>query len=172
MLQSGKVSSVELTEAYFARVNKYNGPFETYADNGLYNAFVRIDEEGAYEAARVADQRLSSARVGGPAAPFLCGIPMGFKDSVCVQGFSTQDGTPATAGNIALQDATIVANLRLQGVVPMGLTICSEFSGSTSGTFAGNAWNPIYIPGGSSQGSGCATAACLAAAMIGEETGG
>ncbi len=172
LLQSGAISSVELTTAYYNRINLYNGSFETYADNGLYNAFVRINETGGLASAAAADARLTAARAGGTPAPYLCGIPMGFKDSVAVQGFSTQDGNAACAGNIALQDATIVAHLRALGVVPLGLTICSSFSGSTSGTFAGNAWNPLYIPGGSSQGSGTATAGRLAAASIGEETGG
>ncbi len=172
LLQSGQISSVELTQAYYTRINQFNGPFETYADNGLYNGFVRVNVDGALQAANLADERITAARAGGAPAPLLCGIPMGFKDSVCVRGYSTQDGNAACVGNIALQDATIVANLRAQGVVPLGLTICSSFSGSVTGTFAGNAWNPLYIPGGSSQGSGAAAAGCLAAACIGEETGG
>ena len=54
----------------------------------------------------------------------------------------------------------------------LGHTVCSAFSGSITGTFAGNAWNTAYVPGGSSQGSGVAPVARLAAACIGEETGG
>jgi Asp-tRNA(Asn)/Glu-tRNA(Gln) amidotransferase A subunit family amidase len=97
---------------------------------------------------------------------------MGIKDSVGIKGFSTQDGSPSFVGNVALQDATVVGRLRAAGVVLIGNTICSAFSGSITGTFAGNAWNPLYVPGGSSQGSGVAPIARLAAACIGEETGG
>jgi amidase/aspartyl-tRNA(Asn)/glutamyl-tRNA(Gln) amidotransferase subunit A len=172
LLRAGKVSSVELTQAYLDRINKFNGPFEIYGNNGLYNAFVRVDAQGALAAARAADQRIASARRHGPPAPPLCGIPMGIKDSVGIKGLNTQDGSLAFAGNVALKDATVVGRLRDAGVVLLGNTICSAFSGSITGTFAGNAWNIAYVPGGSSQGSGVAPVARLAAAAIGEETGG
>jgi Asp-tRNA(Asn)/Glu-tRNA(Gln) amidotransferase A subunit family amidase len=172
LLQSGRVSSVEVTQAYLDRIERLNGPFESYADNGLYNAFVRIDAEGALAEARAADDRLAAARRRGPAAPWLCGIPMGFKDSIGTGGFKQQNGTTAFAGNVALRDSTPVGRLRAQGVVTLGITICSAYSGSIAGTFAGNAWNLDYVPGGSSQGSGVAPVARLAAACLGEETGG
>jgi len=171
LLQAGKVSSVELTQAYLERIKRLNGPFETYNDNGLYNAFVRIDEERALAEARTADKRLWSGRGGRP-APWLCGIPMGFKDSIATKGFKQQNGTVAFAGNVALADSTPVARLRSQGVVALGITVCSAFSGSIAGTFSGNAWNLDHVPGGSSQGSGVAPIARLAAACLGEETGG
>jgi Asp-tRNA(Asn)/Glu-tRNA(Gln) amidotransferase A subunit family amidase len=172
LLRAGKVSSVELTQAYLDRIKKLNGPFETYANNGLYNAFVRIDEAGALAAAGAADQRLAAARRGRGEVSPLCGIPMGIKDSVGIKGLNAQDGSPAFAGNLALKDATVVGRLRAAGVVLLGSTICSAFSGSITGTFAGNAWNIDHVPGGSSQGSGVAPVARLAAACIGEETGG
>jgi amidase/aspartyl-tRNA(Asn)/glutamyl-tRNA(Gln) amidotransferase subunit A len=171
MLRAGTVSSVELTQAYLDRIDKLNGPFETYGNTGFYNAFVRVDTAGALAAAKAADKQLATARRGGH-VPLLCGIPMGVKDSVGIKGLNTQDGSPTFAGNIALKDATVVGRLRAAGVVLLGNTICSAFSGSITGTFAGNAWNPLYVPGGSSQGSGVAPIARLAAACIGEETGG
>ncbi|GII56873.1 hypothetical protein Pth03_52620 [Planotetraspora thailandica] len=172
LLRAGRVSSVELTQAYLDRIDKFNGPFETYGNNGLYNAFVRVDEAGALAAARAADRRIAAWRRSGDPVPWLCGIPMGIKDSVGVKGLNAQNGSSAFAGNLALQDATVVARLRAAGVVLLGSTICSAFSGSITGTFAGNAWNTAYVPGGSSQGSGVAPVARLAAAAIGEETGG
>jgi len=172
LLQAGEVSAVELAEAYYERIHEFNGPFETYADNGLYGAFIRIDEGIGLAAARAADQQLAAARSGGPAAPFLCGIPMGVKDSIAVKGFAAQDGTNDFLGNVGLEDATAVGRLRALGVVPLGITVASAYSGVIGGTFAGNAWNPEYIPGGSSQGSGVASAARLAAFCLGEETGG
>jgi Asp-tRNA(Asn)/Glu-tRNA(Gln) amidotransferase A subunit family amidase len=172
LMRAGRTTSLKITKAYLHRIAKFNGPFNVYGDNGLYNAFVRIDEDAALAAARAADKRLAAAKRSGEAVPLLCGIPMGVKDSVAVKGFSNQDGSPAFADNIALADATIVGRLRDAGAIIVGLTICSAFSGSISGTFAGNAWNKDYIPGGSSQGSGVAPIARLIAAAIGEETGG
>jgi Asp-tRNA(Asn)/Glu-tRNA(Gln) amidotransferase A subunit family amidase len=172
LLHAGVLSSVELTAAYLDRIEKFNGPYETYADNGLYNAFVRIDADRALAEAKAADKRLHKGRGWGPKAPWLCGIPMGFKDSIATQGFRQLNGTVAFEGNVALADSTPVARLREQGVVALGITICSAFSGSIAGTFSGNAWNLDHVPGGSSQGSGVAPIARLAAACLGEETGG
>jgi Asp-tRNA(Asn)/Glu-tRNA(Gln) amidotransferase A subunit family amidase len=97
---------------------------------------------------------------------------MGFKDSIATQGFRQLNGTVAFEGNVASDDSSPVALLRSLGVVPVGITICSAFSGSIAGTFSGNAWNLAYVPGGSSQGSGVAPIARMIAATLGEETGG
>ncbi len=172
LLQAGELTSVEITNAYFDRIAKLNGAFETYGDNGGYNAFVRIDKEDALAAAKAADERLKAARGGGPAAPYLCGIPLAVKDSIGLKDRPAQNGTTAFLGNKGNDDATAMGRLRAQGVVFLGHTICSAFSGSITGTFAGNAWQKDYFPGGSSQGSGVAPVARLAAGAIGEETGG
>lgn len=66
----------------------------------------------------------------------------------------------------------MVAKLRKQKAVLLGHTTCSERSGDINGLFAGNAWDMRYACGGSSQGSGVAPIARLAAAAIGVETGG
>ncbi|MEV0153037.1 amidase [Micromonospora sp. NPDC050686] len=168
LLRAKMLTSVELTRAYLDRIERLNGPFEVYGDNGGYNAFVRIDRDGALAQAAAADALLRT----DPKAPPLCGIPFGIKDSVAVKGLEAKNGTHAYDGNLSHRDATVVARLRAQGAVIIGHTIASAFSGTIAGTFAGNAWNPRFIPGGSSQGSGVATAARLAAATIGEETGG
>jgi Asp-tRNA(Asn)/Glu-tRNA(Gln) amidotransferase A subunit family amidase len=166
------VTATQVTQAYLDRIDKFNGPFETYGDNGAYNAFVRLDREGALAQAAAADQLFARAAHSGEDLPPLLGIPFGIKDSVAVKGLEAKDGSHAFDGNTALRDATVVHRLREAGAVILGHTVCSAFSGSITGTFAGNAWNPKYVPGGSSQGSGVAPIARLAAACIGEETGG
>lgn len=172
LLRRGDVTAVQVLDAYLARIDALNGPFEVYGDNGGYNAFVRVDRAGARAAAEAADARFRAARTSGEVVPPLCGIPFGIKDSVGVEGREARNGTLAFAGNVALRDATVVARLREQGAVLLGHTIASAFSGSIAGTFAGNAWDPARVPGGSSQGSGVAPVARLCAAAIGEETGG
>ncbi|MGH1565775.1 amidase [Mumia sp. DW29H23] len=171
LLRARRLTSTEITEAYLARIDALNGPFETYGDNGGYNAFVRVDREGALAQAAAADKQLRSTPRSKD-LPLLLGIPFGIKDSVGVKGLEAKNGTHAYSGNVARKDSTVVAKLREAGAVIIGHTIASAFSGSISGTFAGNAWNKDYIPGGSSQGSGVAPVARLAAAAIGEETGG
>jgi Asp-tRNA(Asn)/Glu-tRNA(Gln) amidotransferase A subunit family amidase len=174
LYRAGATTAVAVTQAYLDRIAEFNGEFETYGfvDNGLYPAFVRIDADGALAMAAAADRRIAVERNGGEPAPYLCGIPMGFKDSIGVQGFKNQNGTTAFAGNVCLTDTPAVARVRAAGVVILGITVCSAFSGTTSGNFAANAWNTDYTPGGSSQGSGAATMGRLACACFGEETGG
>ncbi|MFF1837388.1 amidase [Streptomyces sp. NPDC058231] len=172
LLRARVVTAVQVTTAYLDRIDRFNGPFETYGDNGAYNAFVRVDRSGALAQAEAADKQFARARSSREALPPLLGIPFGIKDSVAVQGLEAKDGSHAFDGNVALRDATVVHRLREAGAVILGHTVCSAFSGSITGSFAGNAWNPAYVPGGSSQGSGVAPVARLAAACIGEETGG
>jgi Asp-tRNA(Asn)/Glu-tRNA(Gln) amidotransferase A subunit family amidase len=174
LYRAGATTSVAVTQAYLDRIAAFNGEFETYGylDNGLYQAFVRIDADAALRDAAAADRRIATERAGGAPAPYLCGIPMGFKDSIGVRGFKNQNGSTAFAGNVCLEDNPAVARVRALGVVVLGITVCSAFSGTTSGNFAGNAWNTDYTPGGSSQGSGAATMGRLACACFGEETGG
>ena len=174
LYRAGATTAVAVTQAYLDRIAEFNGPFETYGfvDNGLYQAFVRIDADGALKMAADADRRIAVERTAATPAPYLCGVPMGFKDSIGVEGFKNQNGTTAFAGNVCLQDNPAVARVRAAGVVILGLTVCSAFSGTTSGNFSGNAWNTDYTPGGSSQGSGTATVGRLACATFGEETGG
>lgn len=172
LMRARVVTAVQVTKAYLDRIDRFNGPFETYGDNGLYNAFVRIDRAGALAQAAAADQKFARSRHSHEDLPPLLGIPFGIKDSVAVKGLEAKDGSHAFDGNAALRDATVVARLREAGAVILGHTIASAFSGSITGTFAGNAWNKAYVPGGSSQGSGVAPVARLAAACIGEETGG
>ncbi|HWI71099.1 MAG TPA: amidase, partial [Baekduia sp.] len=174
LYRAGATTAVEVTQAYLDRIAEFNGPFETYGfvDNGLFQAFVRIDADGALKQAADADRRIAIERNGGAPAPYLCGVPMGFKDSIGVEGFKNQNGTTAFVGNVCVQDNPAVARVRAAGVVVLGITVCSAFSGTTSGNFSGNAWNTDYTPGGSSQGSGTATVGRLACATFGEETGG
>ncbi|WP_274919578.1 amidase [Streptomyces sp. WZ-12] len=168
LFRAGHTTSVEVTQEYLRRIDEFNGPFETYDENGGYNAFVRVDHDAALQQATDADARLRD----DPQAPLLCGIPVGAKDSIAIQGMEAKNGTHLFDGNLADKDAAAVAALRSDGAVVLGHTIASEFSTHTTGTFAGNAWDPRYIPGGSSQGSGVAPIARLAAAAIGVETGG
>uniref|UniRef100_UPI002A74F8E8 amidase n=1 Tax=Patulibacter defluvii TaxID=3095358 RepID=UPI002A74F8E8 len=172
LLRAGEIDAVALTQAYLDRIERFNGPFEVYGDNGGCNTFVRVDRAAALADAGRAERQLAAMRAGGPPTPYLCGIPIGVKDSVGVAGRPAKNGTPNFAANLALEDATAVARLRTQGAVIIGHTICSAYSGVIAGNFAGNGWNKDYIPGGSSQGSGAAPINRLAAAAIGEETGG
>lgn len=172
LFRSGELTSVQITVAYLNRISTLNGPFETYDENGGYNAFVRIDANEAMQQAALADAWIASQTDPRGPAPPLCGIPLGVKDTIGIKGRASKNGTQAYSTNFAINDATSVARLRAQGAVLIGHTICSEFSGDVIGQFAGNAWDPDRVPGGSSQGSAVAPIARLVAATLGEETSG
>lgn len=172
LFRTGELTSVQITVAYLNRISTLNGPFETYDENGGYNAFVRIDANEAMQQAALADAWIASQNDPRGPAPPLCGIPLGAKDVIAIKGRECKNGTHAFDTNVALEDATIIARLRAQGAVLLGHTICSAYSQSTDGDFGGNAWDPARVPGGSSSGSGIAPVARLCAAALAEETGG
>ena len=81
------------------------------------NAWVRVYEEDAREAAARADERLAQGD-----APTLCGIPIGLKDLYAVAG------KPLTASSAVLydvpdRDCVIWARLATEGTFSSGLMI-------------------------------------------------
>ncbi len=162
-LQRRAVSSVELTRAYLARIERHQG---------LCNAFITVTAEAALAEAARADARLAQ----GDAGP-LTGVPIAHKDIFCTSGTRTSCGSRMLAGFISPYDATIVARLRAAGVVMLGKTNMDEFAmGSSNETsYFGpvrNPWDTSRVPGGSSGGSAVAVAARLAPAATATDTGG
>ena len=70
----------------------------------------------------------------------------------------------------------MISRLKEAGAVLLGKLNMSEFAlAEPVSSFTGpsrNPWNLDHTPGGSSGGSGVATAACLCATSLGEDTGG
>jgi aspartyl-tRNA(Asn)/glutamyl-tRNA(Gln) amidotransferase subunit A len=162
-LQSGKVSSVELTRALLARIEQHQG---------VLNAFITVSAESALAEAARADQRRHIGE-GGP----LTGIPIAHKDIFCTRGEKTTCGSRMLADFVSPYDATVVERLRAAGTVMLGKTNMDEFAmGSSNETsYFGpvrNPWNPACVPGGSSGGSAAAVAARLVPAATASDTGG
>jgi aspartyl-tRNA(Asn)/glutamyl-tRNA(Gln) amidotransferase subunit A len=158
-----QVSSVELTRAYLARIERLNPRL---------NAFVTVDPEASLAQARAADQRLAR----GEAGP-LTGIPVAHKDIFCAKGWRTTCGSKMLANFVAPYDAHVVERLNAAGMVSLGKTNMDEFAmGSSNETShfgpVRNPWALDRVPGGSSGGSACAVAARLAPAATGTDTGG
>jgi aspartyl-tRNA(Asn)/glutamyl-tRNA(Gln) amidotransferase subunit A len=161
-LRARKTSSVELTQAYLARISKYK-------DLG---AFITLDPERSVAQAKAADERLAR----GEAGP-LCGVPLAQKDIFCADGWLTTCGSKMLSNFIAPYDATVIARFNAAGSVTLGKTNMDEFAmGSSNETsFYGkvkNPWDTTTVPGGSSGGSAAAVAARLAPAATGTDTGG
>lgn len=171
-MQSGKLSSVAITKKYLQRIEAIdkNGP--------QLNAVIEINAD-AVSIAQQMDNERKAGKVRGP----LHGIPILIKDNINTgDKMMTTAGVLALKGNIAKEDAFIVAKLREAGAVLLGKTNLSEWANfrsthSTSGwsSRGGQTKNPYTLdrnPSGSSSGSGSATAANLCCISIGTETDG
>jgi len=172
MMQSGKLTSVELTNFYINRILQLdqNGP-------GV-NSVIELNPE-ALALAKSADQMRAHGKVLGP----LHGIPVLLKDNIGTgDRMQTSAGSFALVGTPAVRDSTVAANLRAGGAVILGKTNLSEWANfrsfeSVSGWSGrgGQTHNPYGInrnPCGSSSGSGAAASSNFAAVSFGSETDG
>ncbi len=142
-------------------------------EDGDYNAFVFVDEEGAREAAEASAERW---RRGEPLSP-LDGIPVAVKDNICTRGVSTRCASRILEGYSPVFDATVVARLREAGAVIVGKTNLDEFAMGSSNEYSihgpvRNPWSPRHVPGGSSGGSAAAVCAGYVPCALGSDTGG
>ena len=162
-LNNGDYSSVELTEAYLARIN---------AQDAQYNSFISVTDEQALAQAKAAD----ALRASGDASAFT-GLPIAHKDIFCTQGVKTSCGSKMLDNFISPYNATVVEKFNAAGAVSLGKTNMDEFAmgSSNENSFYGparNPWNTDCVPGGSSGGSAAAVAARLTPAATGTDTGG
>ncbi|GIX31095.1 MAG: glutamyl-tRNA(Gln) amidotransferase subunit A [Porticoccaceae bacterium] len=162
-LARGECSSVELTRALLARIERLDAQL---------NAFITVAAEQALEQAAQADAR----RAAGECSPLL-GVPIAHKDIFCTRGIRTTCGSRMLDGFVPPYDATVVERLAAAGAVLVGKTNMDEFAmGSSNETsYYGpvrNPWDLERVPGGSSGGSAAAVAARLVPAATGTDTGG
>jgi aspartyl-tRNA(Asn)/glutamyl-tRNA(Gln) amidotransferase subunit A len=163
-LQTGELSSVELTQAYLNRI--------AAIDNRV-GAYLRVNADAALQQAADIDARRAKKQPLGP----LAGLPVAVKDNLCQRGELTTCASRILENFRAPYDATVIAKLRAADAVLIGRTNLDEFAmgGSTeSSAFqrTGNPWDLERTPGGSSGGSAAAVAAGMAPLAIGSDTGG
>jgi aspartyl-tRNA(Asn)/glutamyl-tRNA(Gln) amidotransferase subunit A len=163
LLAGKKISSLELTREFLARIGRFNPAI---------NAYVTLGEEKTLAQARAADARIAK----GEAGP-LTGIPIAQKDIFCAKGWTTTCGSKMLENFVAPYDAHIIEQFDRAGAVNLGKTNMDEFAmGSSNETsYFGkvkNPWDKERVPGGSSGGSAAAVAARLCAAATGTDTGG
>ena len=164
MVRDRAISPVELVESHLTQIA---------AQNPRINAFVRVLEDEARAAARLAE----NAVMHGDSLGLLHGIPVTVKDSFDVAGLPTLCGSRFRLGHKAAQDATAVARLRAAGAIILGKTNTPEFLSTyeTDNFITGrtnNPWNLERTPGGSSGGEAAAIAAFCSAGGIGSDGGG
>jgi aspartyl-tRNA(Asn)/glutamyl-tRNA(Gln) amidotransferase subunit A len=164
LIRQGKISSVEATKACLARIETWQPKL---------NAFLAVEASAALASARRMDKELRSR---GPRGP-LHGVPLAHKDMYYRRGKVCSAGSKIRARWVAPYTATVIQRLDAAGAVTLGRLSMSEFAADATGHnqhygACRNAWNPAYIPGGSSSGPGAAVAARLAFGALGSDTGG
>ena len=161
-IEAGTLSPVTLTEAMLDRIAALDGRLKSYAT-------VMADQAKAE--AWDAELEIAAGRYRGK----LHGIPIAVKDLCYTKGVRTMGGCAVLADHVPDYDATVVRRFREAGAVLLGKLNLTE------GAMAGynpafdvpeNPWKDGHWPGASSSGSGAATAAGLAYATLGSDTGG
>ncbi len=161
-LQSGAISSVELTRHYLRRAHAFTS----------LNAFITVDEDQALSQAEAADARRQQGN-----CTRITGLPVAHKDIFCTKGLPTTCGSKMLGNWTAPYDATVIERLLGAGAITLGKANMDEFAMGSSnenshfGAVA-NPWDTNRVPGGSSGGSAAAVAAGLAPAATGTDTGG
>ena len=168
-LQSGAISSREITEAYLARIEALEPSIK---------AFITLTPELALQQAEAADKKLVVIRQSGDRRfPELLGVPIAIKDVLATQNIRTTAGSRILENFVPPYNATAVDRLFEAGVVILGKTNTDEFAMGSSTENSGfettrNPWNTARVPGGSSGGSAAAVAARMAPLALGTDTGG
>lgn len=164
LLDSGAISSENLTELCLAQIEKHDDKI---------GAMLWMNPELAVAEAKASDARRAKNQSRGP----LEGIPVGIKDMILTKGLASTAASKILEGYMSPYEATVVERLRAQGAVILGKTNQDEFAmGSSTETSAykitRNPWNPEHTPGGSSGGSAAAVSAGMCFASLGTDTGG
>ncbi|MEP6857576.1 MAG: amidase [Gemmatimonadales bacterium] len=159
LVRRKRVTSVELTQMYLARLKRYDP---------VLKCVISLTEDRALEKARAADAELSRGKYRGP----LHGIPWGAKDLLAVRGYKTTWGAGPFKDQVIDADATVVQRLDAAGAVLVAKLTLGELAQGDIwfGATTKNPWKVDQGSSGSSAGPASATAAGLVGFAIGSET--
>jgi aspartyl-tRNA(Asn)/glutamyl-tRNA(Gln) amidotransferase subunit A len=163
-IAEGRLRAEALVEACLDRVER--------AQPAL-NCFIRVNTEATRERARAADMAIKASHGRGP----LHGVPLAHKDMFYRAGEVCTCGSKIRAHFVPDHSATVLTRLDAAGAIELGRLNMAEFALGPTGHNdhfgrCRNPWNPDYITGGSSSGSGAAVAAGLVFGALGSDTGG
>lgn len=161
LVKNKKITSLQLTEFFIDRLNKYADTLQ---------CLISLTTDIAYKQAKQADKEIAAGKYRGP----LHGIPYGLKDLFSVTGTLTTWGAEPYKNQTINEDAFVYKQLEKAGAVliakvTLGALAMDDywFGGRTK-----NPWNLNEGSSGSSAGSASATVAGLLPFAIGTETWG
>ncbi|WP_331271908.1 amidase [Motilibacter aurantiacus] len=169
LLKQGKVTSVQLVQAYLDRIQAYEN---AYGSQPGVNAVIATSRTALAEA-----RRLDAERKSGKVRGALHGIPILVKDNYDTGDMPTTSASEALEDFRPADDATQVAKLRAAGAIVVAKTNLHEYAaGITSiSSLGGQTRNPFdqtRNPGGSSGGTGAGIAASFGAIGLGSDSCG
>ncbi|MFL5468544.1 MAG: amidase [Gemmatimonadaceae bacterium] len=159
LIRRGRVTSMQLTQMYIARLKKFDP---------VLRCVISLTEDRALRQARAADAEIARGRYRGP----LHGIPWGAKDLLAVRGYKTTWGAGPFKEQVIDADATVVKRLDDAGAVLVAKLTLGELAQGDIwfGATTKNPWKVDQGSSGSSAGPASATAAGLIGFSIGSET--
>lgn len=159
LIQSKKITSLELTKFFLERLKKYDTQLA---------CVVTLTEDLALQQAAKADAEISAGKYKG----LLHGIPYGAKDLLAKKGYKTTWGSVPYKDQVLDYDAVVIQRLEKAGAVLCAKLTLGElawgdvwFGGTTK-----NPWNLKRGSSGSSAGSASSVAAGSLPFAIGSET--
>ena len=163
LIKSKQIKSIDLVEAYLARIDQYEGTYKAF------NTVLASEARNLANAVRITGNN-----------PALLGIPLAIKDNYYTAGVRTTANSYIFESFVPTFDATAVARLKAAGGIVLGKMQMGPLATTRATTPDGivttvNAWTPntpAVDPGGSSSGSACAVAGRMASSSIGTQTGG
>jgi len=170
-LAKGEITSVELTEAVFDRIEKVEPKV---------GAYITLCKEKAMQMAGESDKR----RKEGKTLSEIDGVPIAVKDLFLTKGIRTTAASKILDDFIPVFESTSTQKLWDAGAILIGKSNLDQFAmGSSTETSAYNTskefdsttrnpWDLERIPGGSSGGSAAAVAADECIGALGTDTGG
>lgn len=164
LLNSKKISSVELCSLYLDRIDKVEKSV---------NALLAVDRDDVLRQAKESDSRRAAGKNYGE----YDGIPVTLKDNIAAKGQRCSCASKILEKFISPYDSTVTSKLRNAGIVLMGRANMDEFAmGSSCENSAfkktSNPWDITCVPGGSSGGSAASVSACETPGALGSDTGG
>jgi len=161
-IDAGRASPADYLEACIARAAEVDG-------------FVHSYLHLASSEARQKTRELAAVPAAGP----LHGLPFGVKATYDVAGWPSGSGSRLRRNRIAPTDARLVAQLRAQGAVCLGLLNTWEYGTGNGGEYfdlpfapARNPWDTARFTGGSSSGCGTSVSAGTSLFALGSDTTG
>lgn len=160
-VDDGKLTYKQIMTLYLERIEEYSQ---------MYNCIISVSET-AIEEAEACDEIYEKQGRSSD----IFGLPIIVKDNIDVEGMVTTNGSLAMSGNVAEQDAEIVAALKEAGgiiVAKANMDKYAEHSQYSISDFGrvNNAFDLSKSSYGSSGGSAVAAAASLAPICVGTDT--